>query len=102
MAAKKATKDVPAPDYGDLAGYDVLMVNGSIDDSLFAKIVATVAKNKGSDKLVLAIVTYGGLPDRATFAVHVWGHCRFCAVILQISRDAGGHVREQTGPFRVW
>lgn len=69
--ARKPTKktevkaDSEKSKYGAYAGFDVLIVNGSIEEALFAKVMRCVGANKKSDKLVLVLVTYGGQANPA-------------------------------------
>lgn len=68
MARKPTKKTEPEksePQRGTYAGYDVLIVNGSIEEALFAKVLRCVGANKKSSKLVLALVTYGGQANSA-------------------------------------
>jgi ClpP class serine protease len=42
------------------SGYDFLLVNGPIDDRLLADVIMRVTEDRSHNKLVLALVTYGG------------------------------------------
>lgn len=47
------------------AGYDILLVNGSIDDKLFGPIIREITHRRANSKLVLCLVTYGGTANAA-------------------------------------
>lgn len=66
--ARKTTKvkpTIPADAPGDYDGYDVLIINGLIEDELFAQITKCLAEHKKSKKAIVAVVTYGGQANAA-------------------------------------
>lgn len=66
--AKPAAKAKPAPakaaNDAEYDGYDVLVVNGLVEEPLFAQI-AKVLQDKVSDNAIVALVTYGGQANAA-------------------------------------
>ena len=65
-ATKARAKSPPAKKADDeFDGYDVLIVNGIIEDKLFADVLKCVVENKKSDKVIVALVTYGGQANAA-------------------------------------
>ena len=67
MAKRPAkAKDISSPDADtSYEGYDAIIMNGMIEESLFAQLTKVVGEGKKSDHAVLALVTYGGQANAA-------------------------------------
>lgn len=62
--AKAKAKPAPEAD-STYEGYDAIIMNGLIEESLFAQLTKALGEGKKSDKAVLALVTYGGQANAA-------------------------------------
>jgi hypothetical protein len=66
--ARRTTKiktDDGAHQKQEYDGYDVLIVNGLIEDELFAQITKCIGDGKKSDNVIVTLVTYGGQANAA-------------------------------------
>jgi hypothetical protein len=66
MARRPAKpKTEPDPVDGNYGGYDAIIMNGLIEEELFAQLTKVVGEGKKSENAVLALVTYGGQANAA-------------------------------------
>ncbi len=61
--SRTAESDEPEDRYA--SGFDFLLVNGPMEGDLFPKVVGCVSQGKKNNRIVVVIVTYGGLADVA-------------------------------------
>ena len=47
------------------SGYDFLILNSPIDEDLFLRVMRVVSPKRVNSRVVVAVVTYGGLADEA-------------------------------------
>jgi Periplasmic serine proteases (ClpP class) len=62
---KAASNEPSAGEADGYEGYDAIIMNGLVEDTLFAQLSKTLGEGRKSDKAVVALVTYGGLANAA-------------------------------------